>query len=296
MENLILPKYPSLERIANLYPGPQVLLGHYIYWTEKRDGTQLRCAWVDGQLLVSTSHMEQASADFRSRFDGTEQAEKVIQLLKEHNGEPENPINDFNCGLVVFGELLCKGKSPARFETHETNEFVIFDMYSLKGKEFLPYPLAYQYAFHFRLPFVDCWALTRHTSLEDLYAFRDEILKTAADRHREGVVLKCLSGDKPVYAKEKLDLPTIPRVERQEGAVRLPSLPDSEVYGAIAKVEADVGEDFDNKAVAMPLIAKYVAEEMDKHMCGKPAGGNLFQYYTKYREGASEAVERRDDT
>lgn len=284
---LELPKYPSLERIVNLYPGPQVLLGHDLYWTEKRDGTQIRLAWVEGELLVSTQHMEQASPQFSTRFMRTLQAEGTIGLLKEHNGEPENPINDFNCGLVVFGELLCKGRSPARFEKHEQDEFVIFDMYGCKGREFFPYPLAYQYAFHFGLPFVECWALTRHATLESLYETRDKMLQVAAEKHREGVVLKCLSGGGPIYAKEKLDLPVIPHVEREDGAIRLPPLPESEVYGVIAKVEADIGEEFADKTKAMPLVAKYIQQEYRKHMCGKPPG-DLFQYYVKYREGKNE--------
>ena len=43
-----MPKYPELNRIALLYPSPQVILGEEIYWTEKRDGSQLRIALVDG--------------------------------------------------------------------------------------------------------------------------------------------------------------------------------------------------------------------------------------------------------
>jgi len=64
----------------------------------------------------------------------------------------------------------------------------------------------------------------------------------------------------------------------------LPPLPDSEALGAVAKAHADLGESFADKRVAMPLIAKYISEEQDKHLCSKPAN-NLFSYYQKYLEG-----------
>jgi hypothetical protein len=39
---MTLPSYPEMNKITMLYPNPQVLLGEEIYWTEKRDGSQLR--------------------------------------------------------------------------------------------------------------------------------------------------------------------------------------------------------------------------------------------------------------
>jgi ATP-dependent RNA circularization protein (DNA/RNA ligase family) len=277
-----LPNYPELNRIALLYPNPQILLGDEIYWTEKRDGSQLRIGMVDGEIKIATHHQDDASTQFKGYFKMTEQAIAIEQLLKDTNGFCDNPVADFNFGAVIFGELLSKGKSPARFEHHDKFEFVIFDIWSTKDERFLTYNNVYQHAYHYSLPVVECWAITRHTDLDSLYATRDEMLALAKEKKREGVVLKNYHSQ--IFAKEKLDTPTIQIIKIDDGAVHLPRLPDSEVLGAIAKVHVDLGESFMDKKIAMPTIAKYVSEEQDKHLCSKPSQ-NLFSFYQKYIEG-----------
>jgi hypothetical protein len=272
--------YPELNRIALLYPSPSVILGEEIYWTEKRDGSQLRLSF-DGELHIATHHQEDASAQFKQCFMDTEESSKVIEFLKDTSGFPVNPNCDFNYRAVVFGELLVKGKSPARFETHEKHEFVLFDIYSQKDERFLPYSNVYQQCYHYQIPIVKCWAMTRHITEESLYNQRDEILEIAKNEGREGTVLKCYHNQ--VFAKEKLDTPKIEHVNIEGGLPKLPPLPDSEVLGAIAKVNADLGDDFKDKVKAMPMIAKYVSEEQDKHLCSKPIK-NLFSYYQSYLE------------
>jgi hypothetical protein len=273
--------YPEMNRIALLYPTPCILLGEDIYWTEKRDGSQLRISY-DGELHISTHHREDASEQFKNYFMSTEQAEPIIEFLKDTNGFPVNPNCDFNIGAVVFGELLVKGKSPAQFETHEKHEFVVFDIYSQKDERFLPYNKVYQECFHYQIPVVKCWALTKHETEESLLQTRDEILDMAQNEGREGTVLKCYHTQ--VFAKEKLDTPKIEHIKIENGEPKGLPLPDSEVLGAIAKAHADLGESFTDKRMAMPLIAKYVSEEQIKHLCSKPTN-SLFSYYQKYLEG-----------
>ena len=277
-----LPKYPELTKIAMLYPSPQIMIGEEIYWTEKRDGSQLRVALVGGQVKISTHHQDEASEQFVGFFNETEQAEGIKELLRNSNELCVNPAANFDIGAVIFGELLSKGKSPARFEYHDRHEFIIFDIWSRKAGRFLPYNAIYSNAYHYSLPVVECWALTRHIDLDSLYAYRDEILILAKENGREGVVLKNYHNQ--VFAKEKLDDPIIPRIKIETGQPLNPHLPDSEVFGAIAKVHADLGEDFLDKGKAMPLVAMYVSEEEKKHQCSKPLE-SLFGYYQKYIEG-----------
>ena len=277
-----LPSYPEMNKISMIYPEPQIMLGEELYWTEKRDGSQLRIAWVEGKLKISTHHQDEASEQFQNYFRSTPQAIGVEQLLRDFNGLCENPTANFNNGAVVFGELLSKGKSPARFEYHENCEFVIFDIYSQKDGLFLPYNNFYAMAFHYQLPVVDCWAMTRHVDMDSLLAFRDTMLIKAKESGREGVVVKNYHCQ--IFCKEKLDSPVIPIVKIEDGNPQLPQLPDSEVMGAVAKCHADLGEAFFDKTKAMPTIAKYVSEECDKHLCSKP-GNKLFAYYQNYIEG-----------
>jgi hypothetical protein len=71
----------------------------------------------------------------------------------------------------------------------------------------------------------------------------------------------------------------------EEGVIRLPELPDSEIYGAIEKVRTDIGDQFSTIRIAMPMIAKYVAEECKKHNCTAPK--NLHRYYQSRLEDLS---------
>jgi hypothetical protein len=238
-------------------------------------------ALVDGVIKVATHHQDEASEQFVNYFKQTEQASAVEQLLRDSNGLCDNPTANFNIGAVVFVELLSKGKSPARFEYHDKYEFVLFDVWSGKDERFVSYTSLYQYAYHYALPVVECWAMTRHVSLESLMASRDEMLALAKERGREGVVLK--NYNKQIFAKEKLDTPIIPKIKIEDGQPLNPRLPDSEVMGAIAKVQTDLGESFTDKTKAMPMIAKYVSEEQEKHLCSKPTN-SLFSYYQKYLE------------
>lgn len=281
----MLPKYPEMNRITLLYPNPSILLGQELYWTEKRDGSQMRLALVDKGLVIATHHQEDASEQFKNYLHLTEQHDSLVQLLLDTNGYCDNPAANFNFGAVLFGELLSKGKSPARFEQHDKYEFVLFDIWSQKEERFIPYTALYQLAYHYSLPVVESWALTRHTTLESLFQYRDEMLSLAKEKGREGVVIK--DYNQQTFVKEKLDTPKIERIKIEGGTVLNPALPDSEVFGAIAKVQADLGESFLDKTKAMPLIAQYVGEEQKKHLCSKPAR-NLFSYYQEYLEGKDE--------
>jgi hypothetical protein len=271
-----------MNKITMIYPNPQILLGEELYWTEKRDGSQLRLSMENGEVKIATHHQEDASEQFKNYLKSTEQYLAIEQLLRDTNGLCENPTADFNFGAVIFGELLSKGKSPARFEHHDKVEFIMFDIYSTKDERFLTYTSVYQHAYHYQLPVVECWAMTRHVDMESLLAQRDAMLIMAKEKGREGVVIKDYRIQ--MFCKEKLDIPVIPIVKIESGNPQLPQLPDSEVMGAIAKVHADLGEDFHDKTKAMPMIAKYVAEEIDKHLCSRPKG-KLFDYYQIYIEG-----------
>jgi hypothetical protein len=112
--------------------------------------------------------------------------------------------------------------------------------------------------------------------------FRDQILKTTVELHREGSVGKFVDGSEWIYFKEKNDTPKyekVPRAEDPENArILLPALPESEVMGALEKAYADLGIDFFYIRPAMKLFAEYVSVEQKKHNCSKPER-KLIDYY-----------------
>lgn len=85
--------------------------------------------------------------------------------------------------------------------------------------------------------------------------------------------------------KEKHDTLKIDKIPKdiKEGNPKLPPLPDSEIYGAIDKVLSDIGIDsFKNIKVAMPLIARAISDEANKHYMSQPR--NVFFYYSQKLE------------
>ena len=271
-------KYPKLQGILNLYPNPEIVLGQEIYWTEKRDGSNIGCyiqpLSLEKDVQLRSRNMDRASDQFHKIFKETEQAENIRELLLD----AENWKKEY----VIFGELLTKGKSPTRIETHEKHEFVVFDIWETPRKRWLSYNAIHQQCRHFDLPVVELYGTCNVVSREKLFEFKDLMLAKAFECNHEGVVGKCWnpkfeSGIQ--YFKEKHDLPAIEKLPRldEEGVIRLPVLPDSEVMGAIEKARTDLGTDFTQIRVAMPLIAKYVAEECKKHNSRAPKG--LHAYY-----------------
>lgn len=285
-------KYPHLERIYNLKPNPHILLGQEIYWTEKRDGSNIGAYLGAGDekdpVQLRTRNMDKASDDFYKAFNASEQADPVLELLQD--------ATNWGKEYVIFGEMLTPGKSPTRIEIHDKNEFVVFDiwdqsMYGGTGS-FMNYNGVYQQCAHFGLPIVELYGICNVSTIDALYSFKDQMLLKAKEGVREGVVGKAW-GETPfnrgdgagcsrlvTYFKEKNDLPALEKIPRseQDGMVKLPVLPDSEICGAIEKVRADIGDGkFREIRTAMPMIAKYVGEECKKHNSIAPR--NLHAYY-----------------
>lgn len=286
MESLVEVKYPHLDRMLNLYPGAQILLGHEIAWTCKRDGSNLGCSlnMETGELQLRTRNMDNASPDFYRAFELSGMKDNVVGLLQD--------ASNWGSEYVLFGEIMTPGKSPTRVEHHEKHEFVAFDLWTTKNERFVNYTYLHQQCHHFDIPVVELYGTSTSKDLEHLFAFKDEMLEIAKKNGREGVVGKVYAENKwnvgeeagtkqgVIYFKEKLDTPRLEKLPRdiQEGGIQLPVLPDSEVYGAIEKVRADIGnDDFRNIKIAMPKVAEYVTIECKKHCCTAPP--KIHAYY-----------------
>lgn len=268
-------KYPDLERALNLYPGTQILLGEEVYWTEKRDGSNIGCYFDENnEVQFRSRNMDKASEQFYNYLKLTDEYPKVIELLRD--------AGEWQSEYVIFGELLTKGKSPTKIETHDKHEFVVFDIwYSKKEGEgrFMNYTLVHQHCSHFGLPVVELYGTSNSKTLEHFFEFKDKMLTKALENKREGVVGKVWRANDSVYFKEKNDTPKFERIPRseEEGCIKLPELPLSEVTGAIEKARVDLGDDFTNAKKAMPIIIDYINQEAKKHVCRSPK--NIFALY-----------------
>jgi len=283
-------RYMELDKILHLQYDGRELLGKFIYFTEKRDGSCL-AVWLKQlskgrrllnkilrkkadnipnpykwQIMVSSRNQETAENDIRVAFHKCEDSTPILAYL---NDNPDH---------IVFGEILRKGLSPTRIENHEKVEFIVFDIFD--GKHFLGYQQVHQFCYHYGAKCVRLFGEGRFTSMESLLSYRDEMLKICEEEKREGVVLKTFREDgKPLYVKEKLDTATPrghPKIER--GKPDTSPLPMSEVLGAVDKAYADLGKDFSDKKKAMPMVARYIKEEMRKHICSAPE----MDFYSAY--------------
>jgi hypothetical protein len=265
-------KYPHLDHVDRLYPGPQVLLGNEIFWTLKEDGSNVGIALIDGVPEIRSRNCDRAQKDMYTALMMSSQWSGIMDLLTS--------AAQWGSEYVLFGELCQKGKSPTRCKTHEETHFVAFDLWSEKEQCYVGYTRLHQECHHAGVPVVELLGTCKVMTLEDLYSFRDRILDICKEKGEEGSVGKTFVDGKNLYFKSKLDTPKLDKIPRdiRDGNVQLPPLPESEIMGAIEKARVDLGEaGFKDIKQAMPLIARYVAEEGKHHLCSTPR--NLFSYY-----------------
>lgn len=277
-------KYPHLDRLELLAPGPQILLGLEIIWTLKEDGSNIGIALVDGVPEIRSRNQSRASKDFYTALMNSPQWEGIVDLLRS--------AEQWHDEYVLFGELCTKGKSPTRIKVHEETHFLPFDLWSKKEGKFINYTRLYQECHHAHLPSAQLMGICTVSSLESLYAFEEQMLHLCKDQNEEGVVGKVYadtpfnSGDHfgphrgIIYFKSKNDTPKLTALPRliERDRIELPPLPESEIFGAIEKARTDLGDEgFRDIRKAMPMIAQYVNAEGKHHCCATPK--NLHRYY-----------------
>jgi len=276
-------------------PTPRILLGRRLFWTEKRDGSNI-AIWLkdvttpyqevlrlkDERVQISSRNNEVAASDFQALVKRTAEYEKIENLLIE------------NPQFVCYVEACRKGRSITGAELFDHEQLILFDIYDRDSGKFLPYVLTAQHAYHHKVPVVKLYAETRHRSMKDLLKYRNHVLGYCKEVGIEGMVIKprrpYIKTKKLEYslgyvqAKIKLDVPE--PIERKivKGEPIYPAMPVGEVLGCIDKVYAELGsEKFQDVRTAMPMIAKVVGEACSEHLYSKPIKA-IFKYYKEYLE------------
>ena len=75
-----------------------------------------------------------------------------------------------------------------------------------------------------------------------------------------------------IYAKEKVDLPKKPKLEKpQKSEINYPTMPDDKILRALQHSYDELGdENYRNKSIAMPVIARHIATEAQEHYYSVP--------------------------
>jgi len=261
-------KYYDLEPIRRLRNQGRELIGQLLHLTEKRDGENVSI-WLDdsGVVRISSRNLEQASNDIQTRLKSTPEFSKAVELLRDE----QIYGNDY----ILFGELL-KRISPTRIEPKRKHiHWILFDIWDCQTERFLGYNIIYQKAFHHRLPIVRVVDRFIPASTDDLFEHIEQALKWCRRHRREGVVGKDYKNQ--VFFKEKVDLPKLPKVKKPP-KVQLPEMPHDRIIRALQHAFDEVGEDnWDNKRIAMPVVAKHLTIEAREHNFAVPR--NMYRIY-----------------
>lgn len=276
-------KYPDLDVLSTIYPSPTVLVGRTIIAQEKRDGSNVGI-YLDenGDLQIRTREMIRADQSIYAcvkeipHADGKSSLYDTIRAVLFHAA-------DYGQRYVIFGELLMKGKSPARFEIHDAHDFVVFDIYEANHlNNFMPYEEMKEVCDHWFLQTPKVYGICTPSEFKDLLKWKDEMFALSQDEKREGVVFKTYATEKVpftvMFKERKAKAQKPPKEKKPDAGPQLPDLDEGEVRGAVFKVLTDIGPDrFRDVKEAMPLVVKYINHEAEKHKCRPPR--NPYDYY-----------------
>ncbi|WAE39428.1 MAG: hypothetical protein QIT36_gp004 [Methanophagales virus GBV301] len=266
-------KYPKLKYLHESSYGGRELLGKLLYWEAKEDGSNIR-VFLDEQdeIHFGSRNLLTASDDLLKSIHNTGYVNTLKEALLTQKYQWHGEI-------IIFFELLQKGKSPTRIEYHEKDDLVVFDIYSLKYG-WWSYPKVYQFCYQWKLPMVSLWSVTSHSTIERLEQQIDKMLEVAKNKNKEGVVFKSYEDGKGTFFKARIDVPDFKEVEVniEKDSPQYPELPKAEIMNEIQKVLEELGpQQFKDKKVAMPLIAQYVSAECKARYCSVPK--KLYSYY-----------------
>lgn len=278
-------KYPSIRKILNLFPNPELILGKEILWTVKADGSNIGVALdADGNVCIRSHNMPTAEARLEKAFYACEDSDLVINMIRD--------ARDIGGDIMVFCEVMQKGKSPSEIRIHPKTHLVVFDIWSERQDSFINYTQMRNLCDTFAVPIVQTYGTTVSSSLQELFDVRDAMVNRALEEHEEGVVGKYWGGREIaqygcypnycIYFKEKHHS-KIAKQKSENGDANVaivPNLPDDEVYKEIDKIYRQIGiEKFRNVEIAMPFIGKAIGKEAREQNCRVPK--NLNKYYYK---------------
>jgi hypothetical protein len=255
--------YPKIKRIHEV--DIREFLCQPIYCQIKRDGSNIGCYLNDDKKLTIRSRGQDiAKDDLRAIFDSCLSVKNVEDFLRTY---PKS---------TVFIELMAKGKSPARFELHETNHFVVIDIHD--GVKWLSPLNTFFTCCRFSIPHINISDISYHSTIDSLYEYADEKLKMYPEY--EGIVIKNTYG---AAFKHKNKIPTHAK-KKEMVKLTFDILPDADVYTTIHKVLMDLEYDErKNVKIAMEKIGRAIGIECKESGTRPPK--RLFDYYIEVLEG-----------
>jgi len=76
---------------------------------------------------------------------------------------------------------------------------VVNDIWSMNAQRFLGYDAVYHQCYHHNLPLIELCGVSKPAIMEELYEYRNKMLKTASAQHRTGIIGKAYDPIKDAY-------------------------------------------------------------------------------------------------
>ena len=267
-----------------------LLLGKQIYWTVKEDGSNTGIWYDEEANKYRVSSRNQKVAQFEPNVLQLPEVHKVIEFM-------DWVYNTYGSDYIVYGEYMPEGWSPTHLKHYDAPSYKVFDIYDKKKGNYLDYYTMYNLTRPFDIPLVDLIAVTTSNSIEHLNKTQQELLslmdlknqsflckvkrffKRITGRLEEGLVAKCIDGDKHYYFKAKYFREKVKKVKDPSTKVYLPQIEKGELLKCIHKVkDALCDEDFKDPKIAMPMISDEVGLELKQTGTSNKAY-KLFQLY-----------------
>lgn len=252
-------------------------LDNNVYWEIKRDGSNISIQYHKGFMVVHT----------RNQVANSHVQGEVKGLIKDFEPTLKKLLED---RYIAYFELIRAGHSPAQFEMHDKPSIIAIDLWDIQNEMFVHPALRYQLFEDYGIPHIPCFITAKYKTRKEFEEDTDTFIEIAVRLQIEGFVAKWVGEKDNLLRKIKAKVEHKYPRQVKEGKktrnqrTRLPDLDVSEVRGAIDKVYMDLsGEDFRDKKIVMPLIAKAVAEEGRKHKAQNRI--NLYAEYLDFLRG-----------
>ena len=277
-------KYPKMYSINKMREIEKENLNDIdVFFEIKRDGSNISLMWDElrKKPLIYSRNGPIMDGKLKARFEIV--LDDMFPALKEF-------WENIDSSVIVYGEFLWRGKSPAGYEILDTPQYLVFDVYSFAlqdvlGEGFLRPDIKYRLLEQYDIPYIPPLAKEHITSYDQLVQLRDKYLAEALKQGYEGIVIKYIDIRKKYRLfKEKGEPKIVKKLRpKEKGIPQLPPLHQDEIISAIKDVYWEIGEEkFRDKSIALPIIAKRVREEAAKRNCSAPR--NIYPYYMRFME------------
>lgn len=286
---IIWSHYPDIDPIRRLKYSGDELIGKSIIFEEKRDGSNVSL-WFDdsdiwkqqisnyidpeinkdivNNIHISSHNNENADKNLISNIIKTSSYKNACKFLLNKKS---------NKNIIMFGELLCRGKSPTKIEEiRKEPEWILFDIFDTKKKVWYDYSGLEKISKENNIILINKIKEFTPKDKNELNSEITKLLDWCKINHREGIVGKVYNPiDHQVFFKEKIEI-KIERKNKKIDKPKLPPMPREKIIRALQHAfdelvkisernKTSPDELWKDRSIVMPLVAKHLRLEGEEH-------------------------------